>query len=126
VKKEVGLWIDHRQAILVISLDQEGMIKRISSHTEKRVLYSGSSRGTNGSQNDSSEEGRDRRFDDQLNRYYDEVIACLHDATAIVIMGPNDVKGELQKRLVSHGLSDRIVTLKTAGKITADEIAAEA
>ena len=76
MKKEVGLWIDHRQAVIVISLDDEEVIKRISSNIEKHVHYSGTSldSGVSESHNDTSEDGRDRRFNDQLNRYYDEII----------------------------------------------------
>lgn len=127
MKIEVGLWIDHRQAVIVINLDQEETIKRITSDVEKHVRYSGASQaaGAGASHNDASEDGRDRRFDDQLNRYYDEVITYLRDATSILILGPGEAKGELQKRLEGHGISDRIVAIKTADKMTDDQIAAE-
>lgn len=128
MKKEVGLWIDHRQALLVINLDQEEEIKRITSDMEKHVRYSGDSQAGGASEPHSSgttEDGRDRRFGDHLNRYYDEVIADLRDATAILILGPGEAKVELQKRLEIQGLSDRIVAIKTADKMTDDQIAAE-
>lgn len=127
MKKEVGLWIDHRRAVLVINLDQEEEIKRITSLMEKHVRYSGASE-TNGAgelHHDASEDGRDRRFDNRLNRYYDEIISNLQDTTSILILGPGAAKGELQKRLEVHGLSDRIVALKTTDKMTDDQIAGE-
>lgn len=128
MKKDVGLWIDHRRAVLVISLDQEEEIKQITSGMEKHVRYSDASHasGAGGEANDATtEDGRDRRFDDHLNKYYDEVIAYLRDATAIVILGPGEAKGELQKRLEFYGLSDRIVASQTSDKLTDDQIAAE-
>jgi hypothetical protein len=127
MKKEVGLWIDHKRAVIVINLDQEEEIKRINSNMEKHVRYSGASHagGASESHNDATEDGRDRRFDDQLNRYYDEIISYLRDATSILILGPGEAKVELQKRLEAHGLSDRIAAVKTADKMTDDQIAAE-
>lgn len=127
MKKDVGLWIDHRRAVLVICLDQEEAIKQITSGIEKHVRYSGAShaRGAGVSHSDASEDGRDRRFDEQLDRYYDEVISYLRDATAILILGPGEAKVELQKRLKFCGLSDRIIAIQTGDKMTDDQIAAE-
>ncbi len=126
MKKEVGLWIDHRRALIVINLDQEEETRRITSDVEKHVRYSGASHasGAGESHSDTTEDGRDRRFDEQLDRYYDEVISYLRDATAILIMGPGEAKVELQKRLELCGLSDRIVATKTADKMTDDQIVA--
>ncbi len=127
MKKDVGLWIDHRRAVLVISLDQEEAIKQITSGMGKHVRYSGAShaRGAGVSHSDASEDGRDRRFDEQLDQYYDEVISHLRDATAILILGPGEAKVELQKRLELCGLSDRIMAIQTGDKMTDGQIAAE-
>ena len=128
MKKEMGLWIDHRQAVIVINGDQNEEIKRtITSNMEKHVRYSGASQAKDAgeSHRDTTEDGRDRRFDDQLNRYFDDVISYLHDASSILILGPGEAKVEFQKRLEVHGLSERIVAIKTADKMTDDQIAAE-
>lgn len=127
MKKEVGLWVDHRQAVIVINLDDEEEIKRINSNIEKHVRYSGTSHesGVSESHNDTSEDGRDRRFNDQLNRYFDEIISYLTDATSILILGPGEAKVELQKRLEGHKLGNRIDAVKTTDKMTDNEIGAE-
>ncbi len=127
MKKEAGLWIDHRQAVIVILLDQTEEIKRITSNVEKHVRYSGASHASRTSESHSAttEDGRERRFDDQLSKYYDAVISYLRDATSILILGPGEAKVELQKRLEDHGLSDRIVAIETADKLSDDQIAAE-
>lgn len=127
MKKEVGLWIDHRRAVIVTNLDQKEEIKRITSRVEKHVRYSGISHasGESDSHKDTTEDGRDQRFDDQLNRYYDEVISYLRDATSILIMGPGEAKVELEKRLADHEPGDRIVTLKTTDKMTDHQVVAE-
>ena len=56
MKTNVGLWIDHRNAVIVI-LDEKGeRTKRINSDLEKHVRFSG------GAQLDSEEDIRDRCF----------------------------------------------------------------
>ena len=126
MKKEARLWIDHRQALIVTLANLAQEIKRIASDVEKHVRYSSSSHG---SHDDTTEIRRDRqvrRFDDLLSKYYDEVISYLRDATSILILGPGKAKVELQKRLEDHGLGDRIVVaIKTADKLTDDQVAAE-
>jgi hypothetical protein len=56
MKTEVGLWIDHRQAVIVSLVDQVEEIKRITSDIEKDVRYSGASKG---SHDDTTEIRRD-------------------------------------------------------------------
>ncbi len=128
MKKEVGLWIDHRKAVLVFLLEDSEEIKEITSHMDKHVRYSGASE-SNGSHNDAAEDTRDRRFDDHLNTYYDEVIVPLHDADSILILGPGEAKIELHKRLVSHdhdhAHSERTIVTQPADKMTDNQIVAE-
>jgi len=124
VKKQMGLWIDHRRAVIVGDLADD--VKQIDSNMEKRVRYSvGRPGGGSKPHQISSENGRDRRFDDRLDRYYDEVIAQLTDATSILILGPGEAKIEFQKRLETHNPRDCVVTVKTTDKLTDDQIVAE-
>jgi len=125
MKCEVGLWIDHREAVIVILSDEAEEIKRITSNMEKHVRFSRASRPqTPTGYDNSTEDKRDRRFDDHLNRYYDTVIALLHDADSILIMGPGEAKGELQKRLAAQPGSRPVVAVETTDKLTDGQIAA--
>ena len=96
MKKEIGLWIDHREAVIVTLQDQAEDIQRIESKVEKRVRYSGASE-TNvegAPHNDLAEDKRDRRIEGHIDHFYDEVITHLQDATAVLIMGPGEAKTE--------------------------------
>jgi stalled ribosome rescue protein Dom34 len=123
MKTVMGLWIDHREAVLVFFLDQTEEIKHVTSTVEKHVRYSGASE-SGGSHNSTTEDGRDRRFDDELDRYYDEVISLLHEVTSILILGPGEAKHELQKRLEAHEPHLASITVETADKMTEPQIAA--
>ena len=120
MKSEIGLWIDHRQAVIVVVTDAGEETKRIISNMEKHVRFSSGS-----SEDGSQEDARDRQFGNHLNSYYDEVIAVIRDADAIQIFGPGEAKGELEKRLEHEGLQGRIVDIETADKMTDRQIAAK-
>jgi hypothetical protein len=68
---------------------------------------------------------RDRRFADHLNTFYDEVISHIREAESILVFGPGEAKGELEKRLESKGLGRRIVGVETIDKMTDGQIAAK-
>jgi len=120
MKSEIGLWIDHRKAVIVIVTDEGEETKQITSNMEKHVRFSSGS-----SEDGSAEDVRDRQFGNRLNNYYDNVIAYLRDAESIQIFGPGEAKGELEKRLESEGLKGRIVGIETVDKMTDRQIAAK-
>jgi len=68
---------------------------------------------------------RDRQFGNQLNSYYDAVIAVICDGDSIQIFGPGEAKGELEKRLESKDLGERIVSVETVDKMSDRQIAAK-
>jgi hypothetical protein len=120
MKKEIGLWIDHRKAVVVIITDDEEVVKEITSHMEKHVRYSNDT-----SEGGASEDIRDRQFDNHLNAYYDDVVATVRDGDSVQIFGPGEAKGELKKRLESGGFKGRILAVETVDKMTDRQIAAK-
>jgi stalled ribosome rescue protein Dom34 len=127
MKKNIGLWIDHREAVLVILTEGTEEILHITSSDEKHIRYSGRShaRTPEGLKEVTAEDQRDRKFENQLNKYYDEVIAAIRDADAIQIFGPGEAKGELKKRIERDGLKAHILVVETADKMTDRQIAAK-
>ena len=118
MKKEAGLWIDHRRTIIVSVTDEREEINRIESGMKKHVRYSGAA------QEDSAEDQRDARFAGHLNKYYDQVISYIRDAECILIFGPGEAKIELQKRLENEALGGRVIGIETVDKMTDRQIAA--
>ncbi len=126
MKKEVGLWIDRREAVIVTLQDQTQDIQRIESKVEQRVRYSGASDTNQGpSHNNGAEDKRDSRIEEDLEHYYDEVMAHLHDASALLIMGPAEAKNEFQKHLEKHNSAAKIVNVEAADKMTDAQIVAK-
>ena len=119
MKSNVGLWIDHREAVIVSLTDKVQKTRRIISGMEKHVRFSG------GAEKTASEDQRDRRFTGQLDKYYDKVISCIRDADSILILGPGEAKVELQTRLENEALGGRITGIETVDKMTDHQIAAK-
>jgi stalled ribosome rescue protein Dom34 len=118
MKKQVGLWIDHRKTVVVMLSGETEEITEIASDMEKHVRYSGAAPEIKG------EDQRDRRFSDHLSKYYDEVIGRVRGAESILILGPGEAKGEFAERLRSEGLGRIIAGVETVDKMTDHQIAA--
>ncbi len=127
MKKEIGLWVDHREAIIVILNDGAEETKHIASNSGKHIRYSGSahSKTPEGLKEVTAEDQRDRKFTNTLNKYYDEIIAVIRDAESIQIFGPGEAKGELEKRLEHEGLKAHILAVEAADKMTDRQISAK-
>lgn len=118
MKKQVGLWLDRRKAVIVSIANNIEAKRIITSDMEHYVLYSTVVPGDG-----TPEEIRDRRFWNHLGEYYDQIIAHMRDATEIQIFGPEEAKYELQKRLEDEGLAEHIVSVEDAGRLTDLQIA---
>jgi len=127
MKQSVGLWIDHRKAIVVTIKNDKEFMRVIESNVEPRVRLAGGSRTATpyGPQEVASESKRDERYRHHLDAYYHEVIQVIRDADSILIFGPGEAKGELKKAIEeSRELGRRIVGVESADKMTQRQIAA--
>jgi hypothetical protein len=127
MRTKVGLWIDHRKAIVVAVTDKGEEIRLIISKVEKQLRRSGDSplEGAYDKEQAPARNRRQRTLTTHLNIYYNAVIACIRDAESILIFGPGEAKGELKKRLRKANLSGRIVGMETVDKMTDHQIAAK-
>jgi len=125
--KTVGLWIDHRKAVLVVVSDKGDETRVIESNVEKQPARFAGIRSTTPyeAQKVPADDSREKKFTGELHTYYDEVISALDDAESILIFGPGEAKGELQTRLETHKLGGRIVEVETADNMTDNQIAAK-
>jgi hypothetical protein len=125
MKRKVGLWIDHRKAVIVFLAGEEEEMKLVRSNAEKQIRRAAGSRsgGPFESQAVPSDGRQQRKSTAHLNTYYSEVISCIRDAESILIFGPGEAKGELKKCLKREKLSGRIVGVETIDEMTDHQIA---
>jgi hypothetical protein len=96
---KVGIWIDHKKAVIVSAS---------ADHVTTKTLES------------------EERYGRHLDRYYDEVISQLGQPEALFIFGPGEAKLQLKERLSrSRALSEHIVEIDTTDKLTDPQIIAK-
>lgn len=124
MKTLAGLWIDHREAVIVLVSKSGRETKRVKSNVEKQLRRSGRSPAGEAfeSQMVPADDSREREYGGRLARYYDEVIACLGPAEAIMVFGPGEAKGELRKRIERNKLDLRITRFETTDKMTERQV----
>lgn len=127
MSKDVGLWIDHRKAVIVTIENEIEVTREIRSNMEKHIRFSS---GTHSKsfiipRGSAAEDMRDRQFGNHLGRYYEGVISFIREAGSIWIFGPGEAKVELETRLKLEDLGGRIVGIETVDKMTDHQIAAK-
>ena len=127
MRTKVGLWIDHRKAIVVTVTDKGQEMVLVISTVQKQLRRSGDSplKGPYEQQQVPADDSRQRTLTGHLNIYYDAVIAGIGDAESVLIFGPGEAKGQLMTRLKRNKASGRIVAVETVDKMTDRQIAAK-
>ena len=125
MKKEIGVWIDHKKAVIVTG--DGGTIEKLESNMDEYVRSNGGTHGKtpSGAQVFLAEDQRDRHFVQHLNKYYAAVITQIRDAEAILIFGHGEAKFELEKRLKHVELHKHIIGIESADKLTDRQAAAK-
>lgn len=114
MKRNDGVWIDHRTAVIVSIAGDVESIRSINSGVEKHTRHAGAE----------PEDRQEHRFSNHLNAFYEDVIKHLRDADAIYLFGPGEAKGEIKTRLENDAMGGKIVAIETVDKMTDHQIAA--
>lgn len=117
---KIGLWIDHRKAIILFLTDSGEETRLIVSNVEKQRRRTGSSplKGAFERIKFANDINRKRNFMEHLGIYFDSVISCIKDADSVLILGPGEAKGELKRRMDEKKLGEKIGGIETAGIMT--------
>jgi hypothetical protein len=127
MKRNMGLWIDHKKAIIVTVTEKGDEMSLVLSRVEKHPGRTGDSplKGRYEPLQVPADDIRQRVFTGHLNTYYQAVVTCLRDADSILIFGPGEAKGELKKRLVKSKMGGLIECVEPVDKMTDRQIAAK-
>lgn len=116
---KVGIWIDHKKAVIVTASVDGVFTKTLESDVGSHARYSSP-------QESGGEKRYEARHNQHLDQYYDEVISQLGQPEAFLIFGPGEAKLELKERLShSKALADRVVDIETTDKLTDPQIVAK-
>ena len=116
---DVGVWIDHKKAVIVSIAAGEVTTRTLTSDVGAHPRYSGS-------QEDAGEKKYEERHNQDLDRYYDDVIGELGEPDALLLFGPGEAKLQLKGRLGRSKVSfERIVAVESTDKLTDPQIVAK-
>jgi hypothetical protein len=119
MSQNVGIWIDHRKAVIVSTSGDEVTIRTLQSDVAGHPHYGGQQDG-------GGEQKYEARHGQQLDRYYDEVIGRLDHPEAVWIFGPGEAKLELKARLArAKSPSAPTVDVDAADQMTDPQIVAK-
>lgn len=124
---QIGLWIDHRNAVIVRLEDGRESVEIIESNMEKHIRPAGGARSKlpYGPQDVMKENGRERKFRLHLAHWYDVVAGKLSKADELFIFGPGEGKNEFRKHIEGTELALRLAGVETVDRMTTRQIAAK-
>lgn len=127
MKTKVGVWIDHRKAVIVMLSGDGEETKVLESNVEKQPgrLDGQPQNVPYEAHKVPADDRRERKFTGQLHTYYDAVIAVIRDAESVLIFGPGEAKGELKKRLEKDQLGELIKAVETVDAMSDRQVAAK-
>jgi hypothetical protein len=116
---DVGMWIDHKKAVIVSIADGHVTTKTLESEVGPHSRYSGSEEG-------GGEKKYEVRHNLRLDHYSDEVISQIGQPDALLLFGPGEAKLQLKDRLGhSHAASQCDVAVESTDKLTDPQIVAK-
>jgi hypothetical protein len=118
------VWIDHHRAVVVLLTDDnEDMLHiradRVGSARSAAGSRAKNSATANGFLGDAKLE---QNVELRLRDYFDEVIATVHDAQAILILGPGEAKLQFRRRIATQKIGGHIAEMNTVPRLPDEQI----
>lgn len=115
---QVGVWIDHKKAVIVSLAAGHDTTRTLESVVAPHPHYAGSQEG-------GGEKKYEERHGQDLDRFYDDVIGQLGTPDAVLLLGPGEAKLQLKERLGRARSSASIVAVESTDKLTDPQIVAK-
>jgi hypothetical protein len=127
-KKQAGIWIDGKKAVVVTLHQNDNQVTVIPSNIEDKTHYEneGNKGSFMGQQHISHEKTFDERKKNQLHSFLQEVISCLKDVEGIYICGPAEVKNHLKKEVeANRNLENAFRGIDSCQQMTENQLVAK-
>lgn len=126
MKTNIGMWIDQREAVIVLGSGESAEVKVILSHADKQPGRIDGKRSIAAFESFlvEADDVSQRKFTEDLAHYYDEILSIVSGAQALLIFGPGEAKGHLRKHLETSLARGCVIHVEPADKMTDRQIAA--
>ena len=127
MEKNIGIWIDTSQAVIVELLNGEHTIKTIESNIETRERIPGESKkyGRFGGQYLTYEKNRENKKIAQTNQFLKILLQEIENCEAIVLFGPSIMKTIFEKEIKNNlNTIHKLVGVFDADSMTENQVVA--
>lgn len=129
MKKQTGIWIDSRKAIVVTLNNGKESVTEIESDLENRIYHDkeGDKGSFIGHQHIDSQNTFDERRKHEINNYFKEIIATVNDTDELYIFGPAETKTKLEHKINAEKstLPSKLKLVETSDSMTSNQIVAK-
>ncbi len=122
--KYAGIWIDQKEANIIVIDDKHIKNKTILSDIDTRERVEGESKkfGRFGDQYLNNEKGKKNKIDELTRTYLKNVLNTIKNVDEILIFGPAQTKIKLENLIKDDpNLSTKTYTIQNAEKMTANQ-----
>jgi len=111
MKKQAGIWIDTKQAVIIFLKKNSEDIKIVNSSIEGRERVAGGKKlfSRFGIQFSNVQKKKATRKTHELQDYFKEVVNEIKDTDEVVLFGPAKIKTELEKYMLNESLPAPVI-----------------
>lgn len=128
MKKQVGIWIDSKEAVLVELEGGNESVWVVDGDIENKVYHIGE--GDNGIMHGHTHITNEKKFEErkkhQIENYLDKVVQEISPMDEFYIFGPSEMKTHLKTKIESHKLlAGKLKGVEPADQMTLNQIKAQ-
>ncbi len=127
MKKQAGIWIDAKKAVIVFLEGNNHTLKTIHSNIESRERIPGETKWFTrfGNQFLNFEKRKKNRRDNEIRNYLKGVVNEIRNADELVLFGPAGMKTELEKTIWKETTHSPVIrAVETADSMTENQMVA--
>ena len=128
MKKYTGIWIDHKEAVLVSIEGDQTVVQHVESGAESNLKPAGGWKagGTVVAQAVFNEHTADERRKHQYHAFFIKVIELLADSSKIAILGLGEAKLEFAKEIEKlNDLHTKVTGVEARERLTENQLIAK-
>ena len=127
MKKNIGIWIDTKQAFIIKLSNNEHSLKKIESNIETRERVAGETKkfGRFGNQYLTYEKNQENKRNHQTNQFLKEVLKEVVNCDSLVLFGPSRMKKLVEKEVANNmQIADKLSGVSNAELLTQNQMVA--
>lgn len=127
MKKNMGIWLDTKQAVVVKLINDETSVKKIESNIDTREREPGESKkyGRFGNQYLTYEKNRENRRNEQTNLFIKNLLKEIQTCDSLVLFGPSKMKYLLEKEVIQNtNLANKLNSVHKSKLLTDNQMVA--